>query len=141
MIETPSLSERHETDPPFCCASWGWNYHHTGIPVTHPLPGGRYLPHLALTVEGFSRSPFGIEFMRFEAGNTMPEILRRLPHVAFQVPDLRVALDRVLSLPETELLIAPTRPCPWIEVAMFSHRGAPIECLAFADMGNEVSSI
>jgi catechol 2,3-dioxygenase-like lactoylglutathione lyase family enzyme len=62
-------------------------YHHVGIPTTERRPGERHLPELGLWVSGYDESEFGIEWMRFEPASPVPELVRRVPHVAFRVPD------------------------------------------------------
>lgn len=56
-------------------------------------------------------SPFGIEWMRFEADSPLPELVRTVPHVAFEVEDLEAALEG------HEVLIAPNPPSEGIRVA------------------------
>ena len=36
--------------------------------------------------------PFRVEFLRFEEGSPMPELLQTTPHAAFVVPDLDAAM-------------------------------------------------
>src|SRR5512147_2221626 len=61
------LVRRKDHEPPAATARWGWRYHHTGIPTTETRPGEEYLPHFKMYVSGFAESPYGIEWMRFEA--------------------------------------------------------------------------
>lgn len=53
------------------CIKWGWIYHHIGIPTTERKENEVYIPHLKFFVSGFSTSPFGIEWMRFEEDSPM----------------------------------------------------------------------
>ncbi len=52
---------RQDFELPACIKSWGWKYHHLGIPTSIKMPNERYLPQLKFYVSGFSTSPFGIE--------------------------------------------------------------------------------
>lgn len=63
---------RLENELPESIEKWGWKYHHLGIPTDKIMPGEKYLPHLGIFVSGFSESPFGIEWMRFEMGSELP---------------------------------------------------------------------
>ncbi len=98
-------------------------YHHFGIPTTEPRAGERYLPDLKLHVAGFESSRYGIEWMRFDPDCPVPDLVRRLPHVAFEVDDLDA------ELAGRELLIAPNSPSPGVRVAFIVDDGAPVELL------------
>lgn len=99
-------------------------YHHLGIPTDIPRPGERYLEKYRMYVSGYEDSPFGIEWMRFEEGSPVPELVRRVPHVAFEVDDLE------RELVGHEVLIAPNSPSDGVMVAFIVHNGAPVEFLA-----------
>jgi hypothetical protein len=79
---------RLEKDLPEAIESWGWKYHHTGIPTDKIMPNERYLPQFKFSVSGFNESPFGIEWMRFEKDCLIHELIQTVPHLAFVVDDL-----------------------------------------------------
>ena len=79
----PTGQERDDHEPPAATARLGWRYHHLGVPTDTPRPGERYLPHLKMFVSGFQSSAFGAEWMRFEPGSTVSELVRTVPHLAF----------------------------------------------------------
>ncbi len=101
-------------------------YHHLGIPTTEPHPGERYLPDLKVHVSGYETSPYGIEWMRFDPDCPVPELVRRVPHVAFQVDDLEA------ELAGKQVLIAPNSPSEGVRVAFIVDDGAPVEFLELA---------
>jgi hypothetical protein len=68
-------------------------------------------------------TPYGIQWMRFDEDCTLPEIVKRVPHVAFQVDDLREAIRG------KKILIEPNEPGPGILVAFIEEAGAPVEFL------------
>ena len=76
-------------------------------------------------VSGFESSPYGIEWMRFDADSPLPEIVKSVPHVAFEVDDLEAALGG------REILIPPNCPSEGVKVAMIVDNGAPVELLEF----------
>jgi hypothetical protein len=121
---TPSL-KRRDSDPPAAIAKWGWRYHHLGVPTDIARAGERYLERFKMYVTGFESSPYGIEWMRFEDGSPVPEIIRTVPHLAFEVDDLEAALQG------KEILTPPNSPSDGVVVAMIMHNGAPIELLQF----------
>lgn len=100
-----------------------FRYHHVGIPTSERRPNERYLPELGMHVSGYEASPFGIEWMRFEASCPLPELVQQVPHVAFEVDDLEDALEGM------ELLIAPNSPSPGVVVAFVVVDGVPVELL------------
>jgi hypothetical protein len=100
-----------------------FRYHHLGIPTSEPRSGERYLPEFGLYVSGYETSPFGIEWMRFEEGSPIPDLVKRLPHVAFEVDDLAGALEG------REVIIAPNSPSPGVLVAFIVDDGAPVELM------------
>jgi hypothetical protein len=116
---------RRGQDPPAAIAVDGWRYHHLGIPVQTPRPGEVYLPKLKIHVSGFETSPYGIQWMRFDADAPYPEILKTVPHVAFEVDDLTAALKG------KEILVPPNSPSKGVTVAMILDNGAPVELLEF----------
>jgi hypothetical protein len=118
---------RLEHELPESIESWGWKYHHLGIPTKEKIANERYIPHLKFYVSGFDTSPFGIEWMRFEDDCPIPELIQTLPHLAFEVDDL----DLELSRHDFNVLTKPNAPGEGIRVAMIEHNGAPIELIEF----------
>jgi hypothetical protein len=98
-------------------------YHHLGIPTVAHRPGERYLRDHGVYVSGYETSPYRIEWMRFEPGSPVPEIIRTVPHVAFEVDDLEDALKG------KEILIPPNSPSAGVTVAFILDNGAPVEFL------------
>jgi hypothetical protein len=98
-------------------------YHHLGIPTTTPRPDETYLAKFGVFISGYESSPYGIEWMRFEADSPLPELVRTVPHVAFEVDDLARELEG------HELLIAPNSPSAGVTVAFIVDNGAPVELL------------
>jgi hypothetical protein len=118
--------ERQAREAPHVVAALGWRYHHLGIPTTVPRPGEVYLPHLKIHVAGFETSPFGIEWMRFDPDCRVHELVRTVPHLAFEVDDLEAALAgrRVIS--------PVSSPSAGVRVAMIEDDGAPVELMEFS---------
>jgi len=116
---------RQDREAPPAIAADGWRYHHIGIPTRTPRPGERYLPGLKMHVSGFESSPYGVQWMRFEADAPYPEIVKTVPHVGFEVDDLAAALVG------KEILTPPNSPGEGIMVAMILDHGAPVELLEF----------
>jgi hypothetical protein len=117
--------ERQDHEPPSAIARLGWRYHHLGIPTTVPRPDEVHLPHLKIHVSGFATSPYGIEWMRFEPGCEVSELVRTVPHIAFEVDDLDAALAHLGLTSEIR------SPSEGVRVAMIVDNGAPVELIEF----------
>lgn len=102
-------------------------YHHVGIPTDVERDGETYLEQFKVFVSGYDTSPYGVEWMRFEPGCPLPEIVKRVPHVAFKVDDLEAEIQG------QEVLIEPNSPSEGVRVALIVENGAPIEFLEFSD--------
>jgi hypothetical protein len=98
-------------------------YHHIGIPTDTPREDERYLEDYKMYVSGYERSPYGIEWMRFEADCPLPEIVKTIPHIAFEVEDL------IEAIKGKEVLIEPNSPSEGVMVAFIIDNGAPVELL------------
>jgi hypothetical protein len=116
---------RSEHEPPAAVAEWDWRYHHMGIPTNTPRPGEVYLEEYGMYVSGFETSPYGVEWMRFEPGSPVSELIRTVPHIAFEVDDLDHALEG------KKLIGKPSSPMAGVRVAMILHNGMPVELLEF----------
>ena len=100
-------------------------YHHLGIPTDTPRAGEEHLAEHGVHVSGFDTSPYGIEWMRYEPGSAVPELVRTVPHIAFEVDDLAA------EIAGKEILIAPNSPSDGVIVAFIVDNGAPVEFLQF----------
>ena len=96
-----------------------------GIPTEEPHSGEIYLAHLKIHVSGFETSPFGIEWMRFDPDCPIPGLVRKVPHIAFEVDDLEAALRGRTLLGEV------SSPSEGVRVAMILDDGAPVELMEF----------
>ena len=104
-----------------------FRYHHVGIPTNVPVPGEEHVPHLKIFATDHRSNSFGIQWMRYEEGCPVPELVRTVPHVAFEVDDLDEALRGL------KVLIAPNSPAPGVLVAMVEEQGAPVELMQFTE--------
>lgn len=119
--------KRKDNEEVFVVKELGWKYHHIGIPTRFPIENERYIPHLKMYVSGFETSPFGIEWMRFEDDCPLHEVIKTVPHIAFEVKNL----DETLSKFDFEILTPPNSPSDIVRVAMILHNNAPVELMEF----------
>lgn len=118
---------RQDHELPECIDKWGWKFHHTGIPTNRKMENETYIPAFKFYVSGFPDSPFGIEWMRFEADSPIDKLIQTVPHVAFEVRDL----DYELKSRKFTVLTPPNPPSEGVRVAMIEHNGAPVELIEF----------
>jgi len=98
-------------------------YHHLGVPTKEKHDGEVYLKEFKVYVSGYDTSPYKIEWMRYEKDSPINELVKTVPHIAFEVDDLDAAIKG------KEILIEPNSPSPGIMVAFIVDKGAPIEFL------------
>lgn len=101
--------------------------HHFGIPTDKVIDGASYLEEAKLHITDAAQSPNCIEWLRFEPGSPMPDILQTLPHIAYKVDDLDAELK------DAEILMEPFSPMEGVTVAFVIEEGAPIEFLQFSE--------
>jgi len=103
-------------------------YNHFGIPTSAGFEGEIDLPHLKMTVSDHKDNPFGIQWQRFWEDAPYPQLVKTVPHVAFEVDDLDAALKG------QKVIIQPNSPCEGLMVAFIEIRGAPVELMQYTGM-------
>lgn len=100
-------------------------YNHIGIPTTSRFEGEEDLPHLKMTVSDHENNPFGIQWQRYWDNAPYPDLVKTVPHVAFEVDDLGTALAG------HKVIIAPNSPSEGLIVAFVEINGAPVELMQY----------
>ena len=100
-------------------------YHHIGIPTQTLREGEIYLEKYKVYVTDHETNPYGIQWMRYEPDCPLPEIVKTIPHVAFEVEDL------LLEIKNKNVIIEPNSPSEGVLVAFIIESGAPVELLEF----------
>ncbi|MBT8073781.1 MAG: hypothetical protein HKP21_08740 [Xanthomonadales bacterium] len=106
-------------------------FNHIGIPTTSGFEGEIDIPHLRITVSDHENNPFGIQWQRYREDAPYPDIVKTVPHVAFEVDDLEAALDG------RKVIIEPNSPSEGVIVAFIEVNGAPVELMQFIDKPND----
>jgi len=101
----------------------GYRYHHIGIPTEAAVEGMIPVEGYGIEATDHESNPFGIQWMRYGPDCRLPELVRTVAHVAFEVDDLREALKG------RKVIIEPNSPSPGVVVAFIEVDGAPIELL------------
>jgi len=120
-------TKREDHEPPLATSEWGWKYHHIGIPTSDKSNCRTYMEKFKLSFGGFDSSPYGIEWMHYEEGSPVDELIKKVPHIAFEVDDL----DYELKVHDFNIITPPNAPGEGVRVAMIEHNGAPIELIEF----------
>ena len=111
-------------------AGTGWaltnEYHHLGMPTTRPKLGETHLEEYKAFCTDHERNLFGIQWMRFEPDCPLPGLVKKVPHLAFEVDNLARALEG------QEILIEPSSPSQGVLVAFVVCDGVPVELLEFS---------
>jgi len=103
----------------------GWTYHHLGVPTMEHNPHELYDKQYKYFTWGYDQSEFNIQMHRFEKDAPFPEIIKKYPHVAFLVPNLKEAIKG------RDVVWGPIESKPGIYVAMIKDpaTGMPVELL------------
>jgi hypothetical protein len=87
----------------------------------------KYLPEFDVYTAGYEENEFNIEWMRYGKKCNLPEIVKKMPHVAFEVDDIYEAIKG------REILIQPNSPSEGVIVAFILVNDAPVELMQWTD--------
>ncbi|RYV02317.1 hypothetical protein SOPP22_09655 [Shewanella sp. OPT22] len=104
-------------------------FNHIGIPTTGNFEGEIELAHLNMTVSDHQNNPYGIQWQRYWQDAPYPELVKTVPHVAFVVDDLSVAIKN------QKVIIEPNSPSEGLIVAFIEVNGAPVELMEYKNKG------
>ncbi len=124
-ILNQKIKARQVSEQPSAVTTKNLRYHHIGIPTLEPKDGEIYLEKLKMYVSGFEESEYGIEWMRFDEDSIVAEIIKKVPHIAFEVDNIESAIEG------KELIGGISSPSVGVRVAMILENGAPVEFLQF----------
>jgi len=102
-------------------------FHHVGIPTNEPKQGETYSADSKLYITSMDDHPYRVEWLRFEPGSPLPQIIQDVPHVAFGVKDLQKAIEG------KNVLIQPKTTANGHRIAFIIESGAPIEFVQVDD--------
>ena len=63
-------------------------YHHVGIPTKTVHEGESYLEAFKMYVTSFDSNPYGVEWLRFDPDSQLPELVKTVPHAAYDLTSL-----------------------------------------------------
>lgn len=98
-------------------------FNHVGI-VTDTIPDGAvYNEGLNVWLTDFSKSPNKIEFLKFESGSCMPELIQKQGHIAYTVPSLEEELK------DKKVIFGPAVCNEHLTIAFIEEEGISIELM------------
>jgi hypothetical protein len=100
-------------------------FNHVGIPTPTQKECEIYVEGMKLFLTDFSKSANKIEFLRFESGSTMPEILKTHAHIAYEVPSLESAMEG------KKVVLEPFQGGEGLMCAFIEEEGIAIELMCF----------
>lgn len=102
-----------------------WHYSHLGVPTKAHNKDELYDSQYKYYTWGYDKSEFNIQMHRFDKDAPFPEKIKKYPHVAFTVPNLKVATKN------RKILWGPVESKPGLYVAIIedSATGMPVELL------------
>jgi len=98
---------------------------HFGVPTSVKQENENYAEGMKLYLTDFTQSENKIEFLRFEEGSPLPELLQTVPHIAYEVPSLKEAMKG------KEVLMEPFEGGENLTCAFIVEEGIPIELMEF----------
>ena len=120
------LSVVNATAAPMTQGTQPKKYSHVGIPTQSSFDGEINLPYLKMTVSDHKNNPYGIQWQRYWDDSPYPELVKSIPHIAFEVDDLEKALEG------QTVIIEPNSPSEGLMVAFIVVNGAPVELMQYA---------
>lgn len=91
-------------------------FNHIGIPRQEIFEDGIDLPDLKMTVTDHTRNPYGIQLQKYWDDAPYPELVKTVPHLAFEVDDLEA------ELAGKKVIIEPNSPSKGLRVAFLEDK-------------------
>lgn len=98
---------------------------HFGVPTSVKQENENYAEAMKLYLTDFTQSENKIEFLRFEEGSPMPELLQKVPHIAYEVTSIKEEMEGA------EVLLEPFVVSDELTCAFIVEEGIPIELMEF----------
>lgn len=98
-------------------------FHHLGIITHEKKEGAMYNEVLSVWLTDISKSPNKIEWLKFEEGSILPELVQKETHIAYTVPSIEEEL-------KGKNVIFPAMVCDeHLTIAFIEEEGIPIEIM------------
>ena len=102
-------------------------FSHIGVITDEPKEGEVFVEATRVWITDFTKHPFHVEWLRFEADSPVTGPVREQPHVAYKVDSIEEASQGM------NVLLEPFQPMENLRVGFYqSDDGAVIEFMEFA---------
>lgn len=108
-----------------------FDFDHVGITTTAKQPDENWVEQSRVWVTNPKKHPEHIEFLRYEPDSTVPEIIKRNPHVAFRV----AGVDEHLKQPGVAIIIPPFVVGDFLEVVFVQKHNTIFEYMHYLKDG------
>lgn len=99
-----------------------YQFHHFGIPLQDGQQEGMFSEKAGMYTTD-NPGKFRVQWHRFTADSPLHPLLKSVPHVAFRVDSLALAIEG------EEVILGPYEPIDEYTVAVINDNGAPIELI------------
>ena len=96
-------------------------FHHVGFITAEKKEGAVFNEGLKVWLTDIGKSPNKIEFLKFEEGSCMPELVQKQAHIAYTVPNLEEALKGC------KVIFGPAVCDEHLTIAFIEEEGVSIE--------------
>lgn len=98
-------------------------YNHYGVPTKEIKKNEAYIEieNFKFYATPYEANEYHIQWHRFEEGHGLPELMTKVPHIAFTVDDLDKAIEG------KKVILGPYYPLEGYRVAVIDADGVPIE--------------
>jgi len=96
---------------------------HVGLITSEKKEGAVYNEGLSVWLTDYGKSPNKIEFLKFEEGSCMPELVQKQSHIAYTVPNLEEALQGC------KVIFGPAVCDEHLTIAFIEEEGVSIELM------------
>lgn len=98
-------------------------FNHVGIITTEKKEGAMYNDVLSVWLTDFNKTENKIEWLKFEEGSILPELVQTQTHMAYTVPDIEKEL-------QGKKVIFPPMVCDeHLTIAFIEEEGIPVEIM------------
>ena len=104
-------------------------FDHVGITTLEPQADEDWVEQSRVWVTNPRNHPEHIEFLRYDRGTTVPEIVRNNPHIAYRIEALEPYIER------QEILIPPFVVSDFLRVVFIRKYGAVFEYMQYLKEG------
>lgn len=80
-----------------------------------------------MTVTAHTNNPYGIQLQRYWENAPFPELVKRVPHVAFEVDNLEAEIK------DEKVIIEPNSLSKGLTVAFIQVNGVPVGLMEYSD--------